>query len=186
MRCCRVTSARRLAWLAATCISLGSMALAAPARADTARSSVTMFSDTGDYLGGGQPRLFDSNNASITAHGSAGYLTVSVSGGTKGDSYNMEFAAPSGQTLAPGVYDGASVPRFEVRPVRASTSTGTVEHAMKTAAASKSATWPSMPVARPVASGSSTSSTARADIRRCSARFASASPSRVPRRWSPP
>lgn len=94
------------------CIFLGLAVSTAPAQADTMRSSATMFSDSGDWIGGGQPRLFDSDNASIAVQGSAGYLTVSVSGGTRGDAYSMDFAAPPGQTLTTGVYDGAQRASF--------------------------------------------------------------------------
>lgn len=82
------------------------------AQADTSRSSVTMFSDAGDYIGGGQQRLFDSDTARVSVSGTATYLTVNVSGGTRGDSYAMDFAAPSGQALGPGVYDGAQRASF--------------------------------------------------------------------------
>ena len=71
-----------------------------------------MFSDRGDYIGGGQPRLFDSDNAAISVSGSAAYLTVTVSGGTRGDSYRMDFAAPPGQALTTGVYDRAQSAPF--------------------------------------------------------------------------
>lgn len=58
-------------------------------------------------IGGGQERLFHSGNASITVSGGPAYVTVSVAGGTSGDSYDFDFAAPPGQQLAPGVYVGA-------------------------------------------------------------------------------
>jgi hypothetical protein len=64
-----------------------------------------MFSD--HWVGGGGQRLFDSANVSISLSATAGYAEVGVSGGTSGDYYTLEFAAPPGQTLAPGVYVGA-------------------------------------------------------------------------------
>jgi hypothetical protein len=68
--------------------------------------AVTMFSD-GDYIGGGEQRLYTPANASISVGGSTSYLTVTVSGGTRGDAYDLDFAAPPGQVLVPGVYDKA-------------------------------------------------------------------------------
>src|SRR5205823_3370780 len=76
-----------------------------PSRAQAAtRSSVTMFSDPGDWIGGGTSRLFDSGNASIQMSGTPAFIGIDVSGGTSGDYYTFEFAAPAGQQLAPGVY----------------------------------------------------------------------------------
>jgi RTX calcium-binding nonapeptide repeat (4 copies) len=68
--------------------------------------AVTMFSD-GEWVGGGTNRLFTPANGKITVGGSTGDLYVGVSGGALGDSYSLEFAAPPGQVLAPGVYDKA-------------------------------------------------------------------------------
>jgi hypothetical protein len=67
---------------------------------------VTMYSD-GDYIGGGQQRYYTPANGQITVGGSTGDLTVQVSGGSLGDSYHLEFAAPPGETLQRGVYDRA-------------------------------------------------------------------------------
>ncbi len=78
-----------------------------PAAAQGATSSVVMFSDSGDYIGGGQPRLFHAGNARIGVSGNAQYLTVAVSGGTHGDQFSLDFAAAPGERLQPGVYVGA-------------------------------------------------------------------------------
>jgi hypothetical protein len=59
-----------------------------------AGSSVVMFSDRGDYIGGGQERLFHDGNAAIAAQGDTGRVGVGVSGGTAGDYFSLEFAAP--------------------------------------------------------------------------------------------
>jgi Fibronectin type III domain len=69
--------------------------------AATSASYVVMFSD-GDYIGGGTQRRFDPTNATISIGGSAAYVTVSAAGGTHGDSYGFEFAAPAGKVLVPG------------------------------------------------------------------------------------
>ncbi len=92
-------------------LSFAVLALVAPAGAAAATpASVTMFSESGDYIGGGVQRTFDTSVAgdlvstSVDAAGQS--LGVSVSGGPYGDSYGMSFVAPSGP-LAPGVYTGA-------------------------------------------------------------------------------
>jgi hypothetical protein len=66
-----------------------------------------MLSD-GDWVGGGVQRRFDSTNASISIGGTAAYMSIGVAGGTAGDSYTLEFAAPPGKVLlAGGVYVNA-------------------------------------------------------------------------------
>jgi IPT/TIG domain-containing protein len=76
----------------------GGAATAAPATV----AYVVMYSDTGDYIGGGTQREFDPGNASIAVGGSPGYLTVSVDGGTAGDYYDLDFAAQPGDILTSG------------------------------------------------------------------------------------
>lgn len=71
------------------------------------RTFVTMFSDPGDYIGGGDARSFVPSDSSITLSGTASYLGVSVSGGTLGDSFGLTFAAPPGKALKQGLYLGA-------------------------------------------------------------------------------
>src|SRR4051795_3211834 len=89
-------------------VAASACSLAAPAIAAAAPSAVgTLFSDSGDWIGGGSQRLFQPSNSQITIGGSAASLTVSVSGGTAGDYYDMDFAAPPGQTLVPGYYTHA-------------------------------------------------------------------------------
>jgi hypothetical protein len=80
--------------------------LATPAQASPT-AFVVMLSDPGDWIGGGAQRVFHPGNAAATLRGNAGYLTVEVSGGTFGDYYDLDFAAPPGQLLVPGVYVGA-------------------------------------------------------------------------------
>src|SRR5438105_5377897 len=59
---------------------------------------VTMFSDRGDWIGGGGMRFFVSGRDSVTVSGSAGYVSLSVSGGPFGDHQTLLVAAPPGQT----------------------------------------------------------------------------------------
>jgi hypothetical protein len=86
-----------VALLALTALVAG----AAPAGGAVSASYVVMYSD-GDYIGGGVQRIFDSGNATINVSGTAGYLQISVAGGTFGDSYSLVFAAPPGESLASG------------------------------------------------------------------------------------
>src|SRR4051795_3045191 len=97
---------RSLRWV--TGLLAVSLSLALPVFAHAAQvDEVVMFSDPGDYIGGGGVRIYTPANGTVTVSGSTADLTVAVSGGTNGDSYSMEFAAPFGQSLAPSVYDRA-------------------------------------------------------------------------------
>ena len=107
---------RTLASLLVTLVPAGLVAVAVPASpAPPPWSSVTMYSEAGDYVGTGLSDLFDSRNASITASGSGSDLTVGVDGGTHGRYYTLTFAAPQGTPLAVGSYE-----RAERTPFRAS------------------------------------------------------------------
>ena len=92
-------------------LSFAVLALVAPASAAAAPpATVTMFSESGDYIGGGVQRTFDtavsSDRIAPSISADAQSFSVSVSGGPYGDSYGMSFIAPSG-ALAPSVYTGA-------------------------------------------------------------------------------
>ena len=81
---------------------------AAPASADGATSSsVTMVSERGDYIGGGVSRLYHPGNATIRASGDSAHVSIHVSGGTPGATFDLNFAPPRGQELRPGAYEGA-------------------------------------------------------------------------------
>ena len=69
-------------------------------------SSVTMVSE-GEYIGGSGAREWDSRSGSVTMSGSTGEIQVQVSGGSSGDNFLMTFAAPPGQPLKVGSYEGA-------------------------------------------------------------------------------
>ncbi len=64
-----------------------------------------MVSESGDYIGGGSSLLWYSGRDSVSVGGWSSVVNVGVSGG--GGSYSLTFAAPSGQALKPGVYNGA-------------------------------------------------------------------------------
>lgn len=96
--------------LASLVIGLGlTTALAQPAAAaSTAPKAVTKYkqvSEEGDYIGQGQTLAYTPATATITVGGGAGDAQLSVS--TDTDWWNVELAAPQGETLHPGVYRNA-------------------------------------------------------------------------------
>jgi hypothetical protein len=96
---------RKVSVLVSIAAVLAGLTVSAPSASATAlRTFATMYSDNGDYIGGGADRLFTPSLGSIKVSGNAGYLTVNVSGGTSGDSYSMTFAAPPGKKLKPQTY----------------------------------------------------------------------------------
>lgn len=101
-RCCF-----RLILLALAACAL--VAFPATARASyvaATQGSLTMTSDPGDYIGGGQSYSFATPDYTFFTHGDATYFDgnmaqVQVSG--PGHSWSLGFQAPTGQTLTPGV-----------------------------------------------------------------------------------
>jgi hypothetical protein len=90
------------------CVAVAVLTGVLPAQAAASGSDyAVMLSDPGDWIGGGSQRIFRTGDSSITMGGSPGYVTVNVSGGTFGDYYSMDFAAPPGQALAVGYYTHA-------------------------------------------------------------------------------
>ena len=81
--------------------------------------SVTMVSQTGDWVGGGRDLLFDSATGTVNLSGTLSYAQVDVLGGNDptGDGYTFNFAPPAGQELADGVYDNATRYPFEASTV---------------------------------------------------------------------
>jgi hypothetical protein len=96
--------------LMATTVPLTAAAPAAAAPAPV--TSVTMVSETGDYIGGGISQLFHPGNGSVSLSGSPGYVSVSVSGGTHGAQFSLDVAAPPGEALAAGEYVNAQRAAF--------------------------------------------------------------------------
>jgi hypothetical protein len=89
---------------------LGVLALmAGPAAAQQPLdASLSFVSDPGDYVGGGQSRLFTIEDASITPHysdngGHFGLTVFPFSGGF----WFLDLAAPQGSRLEPGAYESA-------------------------------------------------------------------------------
>jgi hypothetical protein len=85
-----------------------SASTSAPTSGVTPISYVTVFSDPGEFVGGGQQRFYTTTEGdSVAIAGTAESLSVNVSGGTFGDSFTLDFAAAPGQTLHPGLYTNA-------------------------------------------------------------------------------
>ena len=67
---------------------------------------LAMGSDPGDYIGGGQSYLFNGANATFQASRNSGNgVSLRVTGG--GLWWSLDFAAPGGLPLSPGIYEGA-------------------------------------------------------------------------------
>lgn len=66
--------------------------------------------DEGDYISGGQSYAYSTANSdrlNISANSANNAVSLSVDGGN-GDWWTLDLAAPSGKTLAPGTYTGAT------------------------------------------------------------------------------
>lgn len=110
-------------WLLAAALSLVSAgAVTLPAAAATAGGPrvttlkhvvVSMFSDPGDYIGGGTQQEFDHTNATFSGTVSTAGIGLSVSGGTSGLSWSMVIDPPPGTKFHAGYYP--KVQRAEFR-----------------------------------------------------------------------
>lgn len=71
------------------------------------RTSWTMHSEPGDYIGGGQDWAYTPADATISASGTESYISFSVRGGD--DWWDADFEADSGHLLLPGTtFNGAT------------------------------------------------------------------------------
>jgi hypothetical protein len=79
-----------------------------PGAADAAAPNTffSFSSDPGDYIGGGQQTSYSPPTSEITLTGNNSFARVSVEPAT-GGWWDIEFAAPAGQRLRPGVYTNA-------------------------------------------------------------------------------
>jgi hypothetical protein len=69
--------------------------------------SVTMVSESGDYIGGGTERFFDDANAQLHVAEGGWAVDLQVDGGTYGESFSLTFQAANGRVLGPGWYPDA-------------------------------------------------------------------------------
>lgn len=99
----------------AICATANAMFLIVPAPAAARAGSetmVTMISESGDYIGGGQDRFYYPGNGSVGVQGNGGEVSFAVSGGNLGQDFTLEFAAPPNESLAPGTYRNAQRASF--------------------------------------------------------------------------
>jgi hypothetical protein len=69
--------------------------------------SITMVSESGDYIGGGTERFFDDANAELHVVEGSWAVDMQVSGGTYGESFSLTFQAANGRVLGNGWYPDA-------------------------------------------------------------------------------
>lgn len=108
-----VTILRRCSGVLAAATVLAAAGAIIPAVANAqpvAAGSVTMNSDEGDFIGGGQsyafsPQHLDSFTVSASEAGTTVVLSVHTA---DGDFWDFDFAAPAAAPLAPGRYDNAT------------------------------------------------------------------------------
>lgn len=99
---------RSLVALATMAAAAGGGFLSSPAGAVVPESaSFTMTSEPGDYIGGGQQYSYASGVDTFNNFGNNNYVDITVNG-ANGDWWTIDFAAPTGQSLAPGTYTGAT------------------------------------------------------------------------------
>ena len=100
------TVVRSLA-IATLLASLLAPSLPAAARAATT-TSISLYSDPGDFIGQGKQRVFHPGNVSqIGAEMEGDSVLAWAVGGPFGEGYSFQFAAPDGEPLEPGSYVGA-------------------------------------------------------------------------------
>ena len=68
-------------------------------------SSVVMYSDPGEFIGRGQPRLYRGEQVSLMNE--TRWVDVVVRGGSPGDDFELELGAPTGEKLRRGWYTNA-------------------------------------------------------------------------------
>jgi hypothetical protein len=88
------------------------------ANAQSVTSGTLAFSgDQGDYISGGRSYNYSTAaNDSLNVNSNGNGITVSVNGAS-GDWWTLSLSAPSGQTLAPGVYNAATRDAFKAPTV---------------------------------------------------------------------
>lgn len=75
--------------------------------------SITMVSESGDWIGGGTERFFDDANAALYLAEGGWAVYMQASGGTYGESFSLTFQAGGGRVLGPGWYPGAQRAGFQ-------------------------------------------------------------------------
>jgi hypothetical protein len=106
-----VANVRRTVLPAACCTLLAIALLVAPgATAGTVKAasgSLTMTSETGDYVGAGQQWAYDARADAISAGSERWGTARAFVSAANGDFWLLQFSAPGGARLSPGVYANA-------------------------------------------------------------------------------
>lgn len=100
-------NAARLAVVAVVAAVVPPLAAGSAHAVPSGVTSVTMVSESGDYVGGGLSQVFHPGNGSVSVQKVGDLVQVDVSGGSQGSYYTLMLAAPPGEVLAPGEYTGA-------------------------------------------------------------------------------
>jgi hypothetical protein len=92
------------AWMTAAVLTAG----IGSASAQALDVSLSLVSDAGDYIGGGQSRVYTLDRAAITTRSGqdGGYFGLTAFP-FEGGWWYVDLAAPAGSQLLPGVYEGA-------------------------------------------------------------------------------
>src|SRR5687767_11264851 len=95
---------------ARVCLALVLLLLAASAEAQTGTTALYFDSQPGDYIGQGIQRTWTETDLafSATASGDRSRVTISANGPTFSTRWSLDFAAPQGVPLTPGVYEYAT------------------------------------------------------------------------------
>ena len=75
--------------------------------------SVTMVSESSDWVGGGAERFFDDSNGALSVADGGWAVDMAASGGTFGESFSFTFQAGGGRVLGPGWYPNAQRAWFQ-------------------------------------------------------------------------
>jgi hypothetical protein len=75
--------------------------------------SITMVSESGDWIGGGAERFFDDANGALQVAEGGWAVYLQASGGTYGESFSLTFQAGGGRVLSPGWYPDAQRAGFQ-------------------------------------------------------------------------
>ncbi len=92
---------------------LSPLAATASATAPPTVTSVTVVSETGEFIGTGRERLFVPHNGTVAVSARSDLLLIEAAGGTSNDGFRLEFEAPPGEVLVPRTYDSASSRPFQ-------------------------------------------------------------------------
>jgi hypothetical protein len=88
--------------------AISALLLVPPGAEAATATSISLYSDPGDFIGQGQQRVFHPGNASEIGASMEGRSVLAWAiGGPYDEGYSFQFEAPDGQALAPGSYVGA-------------------------------------------------------------------------------